>query len=159
MRNEKLYLSALLFLGAIAAQAPARAQAESAMPNVIAETEGAGGVRLGTVATSVKLLARAPLHKGSLVRLVLRGFSAAAAPGVIYRLYLDAPDGKADPSAFVGDINFYDVGPAPRTDRFVSFDVTARLAKTGGHTLLIVPLGAPAAAAAPRIQTVELVAE
>ncbi len=111
---------------------------------------------------------------GKSVYLVLQNVEAAAAPGVVYNVYLDLPQG-ASPSPespnYVGTINFFGVtmigadmhGMTPRsfsldvTDKIKALQASGALART--PTVSLVPQGEPAATAKATIAKVQLVAQ
>ncbi len=101
------------------------------------------------------------------IYLIVRQLKAEAAPGVLYNVYFDLPEGS--PAAgrnphHVGTINFFDAAPheghrpEERAGKFISFDVTEVARDLQGRQLLaerpvvtIAPVGRPAAAAKPAI--------
>jgi tyrosinase len=104
--------------------------------------------------------------------LVLRDLSANTAPGVLYNVYLNLPEGTKPESSetnYVGSINFFDaVGhhehATEQPSRFVSFDISElakKLQSSGGlgeeASVTIVPAGEPESDAKPVIGQISLV--
>lgn len=108
---------------------------------------------------------------GRRVYLVLDDLKAAEVPPVVYEIYLGLPAG-ADPHDddphLVGTLNFFAVAPPNTARRERSFDVTSLVASllsqgSPGGDLAVTIIGrgqpAPAAATAPTIGSVALVAQ
>jgi tyrosinase len=100
--------------------------------------------------------------------LMLKGLEANAQPGVLYHVYLGAPEGatpKADDPHKVGIINFFDAVPiegAHTHDVSFSFDVTdvlPRLKLANEPVVTIAPINQPDAEAKPFVGSVALVSE
>ncbi|MBV8200871.1 MAG: hypothetical protein JOZ15_09640 [Acidobacteria bacterium] len=143
---------------------------------------GTGPVTVPLTAVGTSLAARVDaLAPGRALYLVVRGLTAAEAPGVLYSVYLDLPagakPGENDPRR-VGIIHFYDARPpgaanAPdaespvNTDAekmFFSFDLTpvAQALRRRGQlaertTLTFIPEGVPTPTAKAVVGRLELV--
>ncbi|KRA59393.1 hypothetical protein ASD79_11965 [Caulobacter sp. Root655] len=127
----------LLLLGMIGVTACAAAPAA---PTALARggpvALGAGPVRLEL---PVSPALRDKAASGSRLRLVLDQLTAAAQPGVLYRIGLED-----DPGPALGHINFYNVvtgGPAEFS--FEATEPLARAAKAGRVVVVISPVGTP----------------
>lgn len=117
-------------------------------------------------------VAAAPLipapKPGQRVFLVLDNLTTEIQPGVIYSIYLEAPTSSGAPQPFlVGSLNFFSAMPAmggmKMGHRARSFDITAlatQLAAQGrlqaNPSISFVPVGRPAASAAPLIGSVSI---
>jgi len=168
-----------------AATAAARAGAGAGVASRIAAASAPA--RLGTTATTVRLLRRSGarptevlgLDPGSgRALLVLAKLHAWQQPGVLYHVYVsNQPDGPRDAGHYAGAINFFDAqfhahGGGSRLDEalgenFQSFDVTSVLqaiaARPHGSEaserlyVSFVPGGTPLAGADPMVAKIELV--
>lgn len=142
----------LLCLGMISITACAAAPAA---PTALAR---GGPVMLGAAPVRLELPVSPALRdkaaSGGRLRLALGQLSAAAQPGVLYRVSLEG-----DPGPTLGHINFYNVvtgGPAE-----FSFDATqavARAAKAGRVVVVISPEGPPDPNARAGIGRIEIFA-
>jgi hypothetical protein len=114
------------------------------------------------------------LASGKHIYLVVKDLRTIEAPGVLYRIYLDLPEGtqpnRVDPH-YVGSVNFFNVqslgGAADdKGSRGFSFDITAVLKNLRAQDLLcekttvtIIPSGVPEGKSQPSIGRLELVAK
>lgn len=104
--------------------------------------------------------------------LVIKDLHAWAQPEVLYHIYLAPRGGRPEPSAYVGNINFFDAefhdhGQSPLDEalgeNFYSFDVTQLLTRlaagrvAGPLEVTLVPGGRPAQDARPLVGAVALV--
>lgn len=109
------------------------------------------------------------LRPGRKLYLVLRDLRTEAQPGVLYSLYLDLPagssPGKGDPH-LAGSLSFFNARPGNqgKSDRFVSFDVTALVKSLHAQgrladplTLTIIPDSRPSQDASPTVGEITLV--
>ena len=105
---------------------------------------------------------------GQKVFVVLDDLTTEIQPGVIYSIYLEAPTGSGAPQPYlIGSLNFFSAMPAmggmKMGHRARSFDITAlatQLANQGrlqaNPSITFVPVGRPAASAAPLIGSISV---
>ncbi len=170
----------------------ATAAAATAPPATVAKSQ-AGPIALGAAPVQVNVQAAATpttapgaapaaaplaarlsaLPENRRLYLVLNNIKAEAPPEILYRVYLDLPEGNApsDPinSNYVGSFNFFDAIPhgedhSQHSSKPVSFDITdvvSDLAARGvlktDHTVTIVPSNEPAANAKPVVGDISFV--
>ncbi|EJL30371.1 hypothetical protein PMI01_03148 [Caulobacter sp. AP07] len=142
----------LLLLGMIGVTACAAAPAA---PTALAR---GGPVALGAAPVRLELPLSPALRdkaaSGSRLRLALGQFTAAAQPGVLYRVSLEG-----DPGPALGYVNFYNVVTGGPTE--FSFEATeplARAAKAGRVVVVITPVGTPNPDAGAGIGRIEVFA-
>lgn len=149
---------------------PAAAARAEVLGGAVSVALGSGPVRIALGQGPAVAARTRGLPAGRRIFLVLRDLRAAAAPGVLYNVFLGLDAGAplpagSDPRA-VGVINFYSAvapGDAPLT---VSFDITGSLRSLAAGNALrnelavtIAPADRPAADAGAVLGAVELVME
>jgi len=113
------------------------------------------------------------LTEGKKVFLIVRNLATNLQPGVTYSLYLDLPSQAAPEErerCYIGSLNFFNASvaqnpaEAPKSDKFVSIDVTVKLKESAKAdklkdevTITIIPNGTPVSDSKPRIGEMSLV--
>ena len=118
---------------------------------------GAGPTRVALVVPKGANLRAAA---GRNVYVILQGLQTKLQPGVLYRLYLNLPEGaKPDAAHYIGMINFYDAAGTGQHEH--PFEVTEKraLLDDEANTITIVPRGKPVKGSKTMIQRIELIAE
>jgi hypothetical protein len=120
---------------------------------------GAGPVRVA-LATPKGVPPPGDHAGGRPIHVIVDGLRVRQQPGVLYRLYLNLPEG-AKPSSeyYIGMLNFFDAAGTGDRPRVFTISAGKRTLLADENTITIVPRGKPARNAKPVIERIELVAE